>query len=760
MNGKGAATWGGQLRASVDIFDYLKVEGNVSYDHLFRWVGQGQVSLSIPFGSKKELRNRCITCCKATTLSKRSYQRVDRFEIIPVDRKRISSKATDPSTGRPYFFSFVDNTSHSLGTYESPYNTLATAESNSSSGDIIYIFPGDGTTAGLNSGITLKDYQKLWGSGIAQNLQTTVGNIQIPAHSGGTLNGLVYNPIITNSGTVVTLGNGNEISGLFLQNVSMADAISVTNKTDATLLNSTIAGSNVQGGVGFSASELAGTLTINNCIMNQNNAIELSNSTTNLQANISNSNFAGGDGFTTSSVTWNISDSAQGVLTANNNTFNSSYSAITVTPSGSSAIVATINNNTINGNGNGIYVNGSGTASETLSINGNTITTYNQSIWIAENGALTANIANNTITSTDNYCLEVDTTSGEGLIVMSDNFIDSTDSYALYFNQTGGTLSSTLNGNTIYATDDEYAIYSDLAGSAVNHTLNLNGNTIAGYYAWYVNQGVGNVTSLWNNNNMKCEEYGIYGDQAAGTASLTLNNNTIVAIDDEAGVYWDVYTDATSTNISMTGNEIFANYGVEVYQAVGNLELTLVDNIFQGYNYAGPYLSLSTPGTTTMTMSGNTCTAGEYGVYVDQSAGTFNSTTSNNMITNAASGSTYAGYYYVNSGTANSTQEISGNTITAGPFEVNAIKLSSSSSGTTSFTVTDNILNGGGGSSTGASVLCTMTNGTQSLNLSDNTVTNSGGFSLFGWRRHFSNFGCEWQQLFRIRFKTSHCSCS
>ena len=53
LSGKGASTWGGEFRARVDLLKhYVRLEGNTSYDHFFKWTGQGQISINIPFGGK------------------------------------------------------------------------------------------------------------------------------------------------------------------------------------------------------------------------------------------------------------------------------------------------------------------------------------------------------------------------------------------------------------------------------------------------------------------------------------------------------------------------------------------------------------------------------------------------------------------------------------------------------------------------------------------------------------------------------------
>lgn len=209
LNGKGRSAWGGKLRAAVDIWDYIRVEGNVSYDRIFKWIGQGQLGITIPFGCRRTIKTRCgNSCSTALTLSDRSLQPVDRFEIIAVDQHRKKEKAIDPVTGDPWVFIFVNNLSHSLGTFESPFPTLLEAQNASSPNDAIYVFPGDGTTNGYASGITLQYGQWLLGAGNTQIIPTTVGNFVIPPLAS-------IQPKITNSsgGNIVTLSNDNVVSG-------------------------------------------------------------------------------------------------------------------------------------------------------------------------------------------------------------------------------------------------------------------------------------------------------------------------------------------------------------------------------------------------------------------------------------------------------------------------------------------------------------------------------------------------------------------
>lgn len=136
----------------------------------------------------------------APVLTAQMVQPVARQEIV------VTRHHTDTAPASNVFI-FVDNLSHSQGTFESPYTSLLAAQNNSNPGDIIYVFPGDGTTNQMNAGITLKQNQKFWGSGVSHPLATNLGNIVIPALT-------ISNPKITNTGgSGITLAEGVEVSG-------------------------------------------------------------------------------------------------------------------------------------------------------------------------------------------------------------------------------------------------------------------------------------------------------------------------------------------------------------------------------------------------------------------------------------------------------------------------------------------------------------------------------------------------------------------
>ena len=281
LTGVGKSTWGGELRARINLFsDYVGLEGNTAYDHFFKWTGQGQVSVNIPFGPKsKVFRKGSNSCSEAMALNLRAIQPVDRSEIIPVGKQKISSVAINPATNEPYFFIFVDNTSSSLGTFESPYASLAAAQSASLSRQIIYVFPGDLSSTGLSSGIILKDNQKLWGSPVAHSLNTTLGTVRIPSLTPSQLFydtdptiPLALSPVITNTtgSDVITVANNNEISGIYIQNLT-GNGISASSVSGLTVTNCIFQGpdSGETSIYGISLSDVSGTVSIDSNLIYQ-----------------------------------------------------------------------------------------------------------------------------------------------------------------------------------------------------------------------------------------------------------------------------------------------------------------------------------------------------------------------------------------------------------------------------------------------------------------------------------------------------------
>lgn len=208
---KTRSTWGGKVRISGTFKEMLTLEISDSFDKTFHNKFQGQISLNFPFGSQSKIRKQERLCKAPHILNDRLLQPVSRQEIIIIDHTKKKTVAVDPTTGFPYFFVFVDNTSQSNGTYESPYHSLAQAQTHSSPNDIIYVFPGDGTSTGMDSGIILKENQKFWGSGVNHLAQTSAGMISIPPQSSASPT--ITNTNIDTEGNAITVANHNIIRG-------------------------------------------------------------------------------------------------------------------------------------------------------------------------------------------------------------------------------------------------------------------------------------------------------------------------------------------------------------------------------------------------------------------------------------------------------------------------------------------------------------------------------------------------------------------
>ncbi len=256
--GQGKQAWGFEARATVDIIENVRLEANTSYDRIFRGIAQGQISLIFPFGPKKDVKHRKNKCHKELALWTRSLQRVDRNEIIPLSKHHRESVAIDPVTDEPYFFWFVDNTSHSNGTFKSPFNTLIAAQDSSHPRDIIYVFSGDGTYSGMNQGIILQNNQKLLGSGNSYRFLTTHGTVTVPAltHS---------QPIITNSlDSIVICANNNEIAGMHISTNNFT-GISCDNTSNVFIHDNQI---DANQSAGIFIQDASGVFTIQNNILN------------------------------------------------------------------------------------------------------------------------------------------------------------------------------------------------------------------------------------------------------------------------------------------------------------------------------------------------------------------------------------------------------------------------------------------------------------------------------------------------------------
>ncbi|MGC2595562.1 MAG: inverse autotransporter beta domain-containing protein [Rhabdochlamydiaceae bacterium] len=261
-----ASAWGGKVRLLGRFKEYVSLEATYSYDHLFKNIIQGSVAVNLPFGRKLKRKGKDCPQQNDLLLSRAAFAPY-RFEIPVIKKVSRKEKAINPATGDPWMVWFVNNTSSSNGTFESPFPTLLGAQNASSPNDMIYVFAGDGTSTGMNQGITLQNGQVLFGSGISHDIPTTKGKIKIPAFTSNF-------PQITNTaGNVVTLANGNEVSGMDIT-VTVTGARGINGLTNAPINGAIIKNNNIIGSVDYRGISIVGQgiVTIKN-----NQLINLSN---------------------------------------------------------------------------------------------------------------------------------------------------------------------------------------------------------------------------------------------------------------------------------------------------------------------------------------------------------------------------------------------------------------------------------------------------------------------------------------------------
>lgn len=260
--GSDDSAWGGKARLTGSYKQYITLELSGSYDSIFKGTVQGSIALRVPFGAKLSRKGPCLPKPNQDLLQTRAVQSPYRFEIPMIKKHKSHQLAINPLTGNPYTFWFVDNTSHSLGTFESPFSTLSDAETASSPGDVIYIFSGDGTSTGMSNGIVLQDNQKLFGAGIAQTLQTTLGDVVIPQMSPS------FPAITASANAVVSLASGNEVSGLQILGSMTTDEDILGNVINGAYIHDNILG-------GFDNFDSFGSITIigNGLLIVTNNQI-------------------------------------------------------------------------------------------------------------------------------------------------------------------------------------------------------------------------------------------------------------------------------------------------------------------------------------------------------------------------------------------------------------------------------------------------------------------------------------------------------
>lgn len=236
------------------------------------------------------------------------FSGVDHFDYVITDDgpDNIPGNADDlTGTGRvtitvaPQKVWYVKNDAApgGLGRSSDPFDTLVEAQSASSTNDTIYVFQGDGTTAGQNAGITLKDGQSLVGEGVALTVPVSVNGGANPT----TLRIAGSQPLIDNtSGFGVSVPDVSNVQILGLNIAGSTNAINVTTTGTTSgsfeLANNTIrsAGAN---GIDVNAGG-SGTLTVSlhdNNVTSTGNGIDIQRTAGNLNITAFDDNIVHGN---------------------------------------------------------------------------------------------------------------------------------------------------------------------------------------------------------------------------------------------------------------------------------------------------------------------------------------------------------------------------------------------------------------------------------------------------------------------------------
>jgi hypothetical protein len=424
---------GGLFKLKANLSRYFAFEGQTSYDTLFKGIVQGQVALNIPFGKKIKARKKGLSCSTSERLADRLAEDVERFEIVVVDHYNTQTLALDVRNQEILYFVFVDNLSAAGGdgTAELPYNTLAAAEANSTSEDLIYVYPGTGTTLGLDAGITLQDNQWLQASSKDLPVLTAYGASIIPAQT------TLYPSIGNTSGNTITLGNNNVVNGF--------NILAKTSGIVGTAINGgIISNNNIVGGTSYDIflTNVGGAISIENnsgysatgLLVNTNQDITLLVQN-NLFANRGSKNLDltfRGSATSTASIQFNtlkFSEEGSSVsvqqlaslrLLVEGNTFtniqDTADSALALTTANSSTAIASFQNNTFSGpSATGLSITANDTSLSSLYLLDNTSSYSGSSLTIYPFTFVT----NSSATST--YYLENNTANASGFLLSNDS---------------------------------------------------------------------------------------------------------------------------------------------------------------------------------------------------------------------------------------------------------------------------------------------------------------------------------------------------
>lgn len=406
---------GARFRAETQVNNWLRLGVESSYDNIRKDDHFFDIRVRIPL--QKNLSKKRIALNK--TIHRYMQEPIIRdVDIVATNATLSAALAMDG--GQPERYYFVDNTAAAGGNGRpnTPFNSLAAAEAKVKRNSTIYVRSGDGTTANMDSGITITPNRvRLLGAGI--DLLTRQGTF---VEDSGVA------PKITNTtgDAIIIDGNRTEVAGFNIDS-PLTDGIFVLNNTNSNIHDNTITNA---GNNGISAAFIA----------NQNRKVTIRNNI------ISGSTLRGitvrsfNGGRVTAIVTGNTStgNTEEGIryevgsssgsqlrITSKNNVANTNggTAGIYSVSSGDGRLRLTANGDSASNNtANGFFVQAGGTSTnQTITAKNITANTNGQiglAIDVQDDAGVTLSL-NNTNTSTN-------TSDGLNIISRSDTTLNAT----------------------------------------------------------------------------------------------------------------------------------------------------------------------------------------------------------------------------------------------------------------------------------------------------------------------------------------------
>lgn len=623
----------GRMEAMVT--EDLWVQLGVTDDKFFGTNTTMAVTLFLPDGSPDRVMSRQPT-------RERLYVPVERNYRVTVHEQLLSDPelAINPRTGLPFYIDHVDNTNTVAGdgSVSNPFDSLPGSRPGST--DIIYVHSGDGTDSNMTGGITLADYQSLWGDGVTHTIHAVQGDFDFLTGTPGVL------PQITNVfGNAVTLANFNEVSG-FRIDAPLASGVFGSGITDFDINNVHVTNAGNHGIELLNATNTPGTpgvISLSSFLDNTNNGIHIENTNgSSLEVAVSestiNRNIVGveviADNGSTIDVgigltNMNANSIGAELLATNGSAITGVVSDSTATNNTASGIEAHANSGTIDLTVSGVEAALNGTNGIVLEA----INAGNVSAQILDS-VLDGNLNNGLLAESDSSLLEITATGNtfnenhqDGLRSIASN--NSLFNAILTSNQfNGNTLngaSLALNSLTIGNVLGTNNTFNDNLGSGAVSTL-TGGSTLTSVFTantFDSNAGFGYQLTSTNSNHVTTiggpsatndgnvftsnTGAGIAINQVdTGVGSLVIQNNRILGTIDDGNNLNDFWGDGINIRLTGTNATNSITSGLIDGNQIGSLTTQTDGNAGRGiYVYAEDFTTVSNFSVTSNSVGSN-----------------------------------------------------------------------------------------------------------------------------------------------------------